>query len=140
MKALIDTNVIIDALQSRKGFNEDAEFVMLQAYEYDGYIAATSTTDIYYIQHKYYHDQEKAKDNLVKVLKLYDIIDITGTDCHNAIRSSTSDYEDAVLVESAKRNEIDCIVTRNTKDFKNSKITVYTPAEFLNILSSRRRG
>lgn len=140
MKALIDTNVIIDALQSRKDFNEDAEFVMLQAYEYDGYIAATSTTDIYYIQRRYYHDQEKAKDNLVKVLKLYDVIDITRTDCYNAIRSSVSDYEDAVLVESARRNDIDCIVTRNTKDFKNAAIPIYTPAEFLRLLRTKHKG
>ena len=134
MKALIDTNVIIDALQSRKDFNEDAEFVMLQACEYDGYIAATSITDIYYIQHRYYHNQEKAKNNLEKILKLYDVIDVTGADCHNAIRNNISDYEDAVLVESAIRNDIDCIVTRNAKDFKNSVITIYTPIEFLRLL------
>ncbi len=140
MKALIDTNVVIDALQSRKDFNEDAEFVMLQAYEYDGYLAATSTTDIYYIQHRYYHNQEKAKDNLVKVLKLYDVIDITGTDCRNAIRSNMSDYEDAVLVESARRNSIDCIVTRNSKDFKNSGIPIYTPIEFLRLLKTKHKG
>ena len=140
MKALIDTNVIIDALQSRKDFNEDAEFAMLQAYEYDGYIAATSITDIYYIQRRYYRDQEKAKDNLVKILSLYDVIDITRTDGRNAIRSSISDYEDAVLVESAIRNDIDCIVTRNTKDFKNSGITICTSTEFLRLLKTKRKG
>ena len=131
MKALIDTNVIIDALQNRKGFNEDAEFVVLQAYEYNGYIAATSITDIYYIQHKYYHNKDKARNNLKKILKLYDIMDITGPDCHNALRNGMNDYEDAILVESAKRNDIDCIVTRNAKDFKNAGIPVYTPVEFL---------
>ena len=113
---------------------------MLQAYEYDGYIAATSITDIYYIQRRYYRDQEKAKDNLVKILSLYDVIDITRTDCRNAIRSSISDYEDAVLVESAIRNDIDCIVTRNTKDFKNSGITICTSTEFLRLLKTKRKG
>ena len=52
MKALIDTNIIIDALQSRDGFAKDADFLILQAFEYSGYITATSVTDIYYIQHK----------------------------------------------------------------------------------------
>lgn len=134
MKALIDTNIIIDAFQRRKGFAEDAEFVMLQAYEYDGYIAATSATDIYYLQHRYYHDKKKAIDSLKKVFKLFDIIDITENDCRNALHSGTSDYEDAILVESVKRNDLDCIVTRNTKDFKDSGIKVYTPVEFLKLL------
>ena len=137
MRVLIDTNIIIDALQNREGFAKDSAFVVLQAYEYDGYIAATSVTDIYYIQHRYYHNKEKARKNLEKVLKLYDIIDITGIDCYSALRNGMSDYEDAVLVESAKRNKIDYIITRNTKDFKSSGISVCTPVEFLNILKSQ---
>ena len=138
MKVLIDTNVIIDALQSRKGFNEDAGFVMLRAYEYSGYIAATSVTDIYYIQHRYYHDKEKTAGNLKKIFRLYNIIDITESDCHSALQNGMSDYEDAILVESAKRNDIDCIITRNTKDFKNTGIAVYTPAEFLRLVKSKQ--
>lgn len=137
MRVLIDTNIIIDALQNRGDFARDSEFVVLQAYEYDGYITATSVTDIYYIQHRYYHDKEKARKNLEEILKLYDIIDITGIDCHSALRNGMNDYEDAIMVESAKRNGIDCIVTRNTKDFKNSSIAVYTPIEFLKILKSQ---
>lgn len=131
MSVLIDTNIIIDALQNRERFVNYSELVVLQAYEYDGYIAATSVTDIYYIQRRYYHDKEKARKNLEKVLKLYGIIDVTEIDCRNALRSDISDFEDAVLVESAKRNGIDCIVTRNAKDFKNTGIKVYTPIEFL---------
>lgn len=134
MKSLIDTNVIIDALQSRKGFAEDAFFVLLQAYEYSGFIAATSVTDIYYIQHRYYHNREKTMDCIAKLLKLYNVLDVTEADCTNAIRSGITDYEDAILVESARRNEIDCIVTRNTKDFKNSSIPVYSPVDFLRLL------
>lgn len=136
MRALIDANIIIDALQNREGFAEDSEFVVLKAYEYDGYIAATSVTDIYYIQHRYYHDKEKARKNLEKILKLYDIIDTTGIDCYSALRNGMNDFEDAVLAESAKRNDIDCIVTRDIKDFKNSGLKVYTPLEFLKVLKN----
>ena len=137
MKALIDTNVIIDALQDRDDFARDAEFVVLQAYEYEGYIAATSITDIYYIQHKFYHDKEKTKKSLKKVLKLYDIIDVTESDCRNALHSGVSDFEDAVIVEVAKRNDIDCIVTRDIKDFKTSPVPAYTPVEFLRLLRNK---
>ena len=138
MKALIDANIIIDALQHREGFTDDAELLILQAYEYDGYITTTSVTDIYYIQRKYYHDREKAIENLKKVFRLYSIIDVTETDCRNALRNGMSDYEDAIIAESVRRNGIDCIVARNTKCFKNAGIAVYTPVEFLRLLKKAK--
>lgn len=32
------------------------------------------------------------------------------------------------------RSKVDCIVTRNEKDYVNSIVTVYTPKEFVEIL------
>ena len=43
--------------------------------------------------------------------------------------------EDATLNATALRAEGDCIVTRNKKDFSNSSLPVYTPAELLDILN-----
>ena len=136
MKVLIDTNVVIDALQRRDSYAGPAELIMVQAYKYNGYIVATSATDIYYLQRKYYHDKLKAKTSLEKVLKLYEVVDVTEFDCRNALRSNIPDYEDAVLVESAVRKDMDIIITRNTKDFQNSPVPAYTPAEFLAFLAS----
>ena len=42
-----------------------------------------------------------------------------------------ADFEDAVMSESARRINADCIITRNTKDFLKSKVPAVTPAEFL---------
>ncbi len=42
------------------------------------------------------------------------------------------------MVESAIREDIDMIVTRNAKDFKNSPVKVCTPTEFLKILSNAK--
>ena len=134
MKILIDTNVIIDALQSRKGFLEDAGWMIFKSNKYDGYITANSITDIFYIQNRFYHDKAKTKQAVANLLKLFDVLDTTATDCHSAIRSNIPDFEDAVLVESAIREDMDAIVTRNTKDFKGSPVKVYTPAEFLALL------
>ncbi len=44
-------------------------------------------------------------------------------------------FEDNIQIESAKQFHLDAIITRNIKDFKNSRIPAYTPEEFLNILS-----
>ena len=38
------------------------------------------------------------------------------------------------MVETAFRSKIDCIITRNEKDYKKSRIVVYTSDEFLDNL------
>ena len=56
----------------RKEFFDDSSMVILLATEYDGFIAASSVTDIYYIEHKRNHDKEKTKvivDKLLGYLK-----------------------------------------------------------------------
>ena len=52
-------------------------------------------------------------------------------DCRRAIPSKISDYEDAVMIETALRTETDCIVTRNIRDYSKAEIPVYTPSEFI---------
>lgn len=134
MKVLVDTNVIIDGLQSRKGFLEDAGLVMLRACDYDGYIAASSVTDIFYLQRRFFHDKQQAKENLADLLRIFKVLDTTVEDCKNALRSEATDFEDAVLMESAMRAGVDAIVTRNKKDFQGSSVNVYDPVEFLRAL------
>ena len=134
MKVLVDTNVIIDGLQSRKGFLEDAGLVMLRACDYDGYIAASSVTDIFYLQRRFFHDKQQAKENLADLLRIFKVLDTTAEDCKNALRSEVADFEDAVLMESAMRAGVDAIVTRNKKDFQGSSVNVYDPVEFLRAL------
>ena len=137
MKVLIDTNVFIDFLQDRQPFANESREVIFQALNYEGYVAASNITDIYYLQYRQAHNKKKTKKDISDLLNIFEIIDTTGVDCRNALRSNMDDFEDAVLVESAKRNDIYCIVTRNVKDFKNSNVTVYTPAEFLELLRTK---
>lgn len=134
MKVLIDANVIIDSLQSREGFLEDARQVMLRACDYGGYIAASSVTDIFYLQNRFFRDKKKAKRNLADLLKIFRVLGTTEDDCKNALRSEMADFEDAVLAESAMRAGVDVVVTRNTKDFQGLPLRVCEPDEFLRML------
>jgi hypothetical protein len=48
------------------------------------------------------------------------------------LRSSHKDFEDSIQIHCASTIEkIDCIVTRNTKDFKSSEIPAYNPDEIM---------
>lgn len=133
MRALIDTCIIIDALQSRKPFCKEAQdiFLAVANKHFSGFITAKSVTDIYYLTHRHTHNDKETRMVLSKLFSLFELLDTAGMDCRKAISSDVSDYEDAVMVESALRASMDCIVTRNIKDYTKSQVFVYNPADFL---------
>lgn len=138
MRAFIDTCVVIDALQSREPFAKDAQDIFLAAANnlYLGYISAKAVTDIYYLMHRHTHDDKASRDILNKLFALFDVLDTAGIDCRKAVLSPVSDFEDAVMVETALRSEVDCIVTRNLRDFTKSPVPVYEPKAFLKLLET----
>ena len=138
MRAFIDTCVVIDALQSREPFAKDAQDIFLAAANnlYLGYISAKAVTDIYYLMHRHTHDDKASRDILNKLFALFDVLDTAGIDCRKAVLSPVSDFEDAVMVETALRSEVDCIVTRNPRDFTKSPVPVYEPKTFLKLLET----
>lgn len=133
MRGLIDTCIIIDALQSRLPFKDHAQEIFLLAAnrQFEGFITAKSSTDIYYLIHKYLHSDKETRKVLSGLYMLFDLLDTAGIDCRKAISSGMSDFEDAVMVETAIRCGMDCIVTRNVNDYEKSLIKVYQPDEFL---------
>ncbi len=49
-----------------------------------------------------------------------------------SLKSSYKDFEDAIQIISAQSiHDMDCIVTRDLKDYKNAELKVLTPDEFL---------
>ncbi len=133
MRTLIDTCVILDALQSRQPFADDAANIFISAanHSFTGYISAKAITDIYYLTHHYTHSDKTSREILNKLFTLFELDDTMGLDCRRAILAKTSDYEGAVIIETALRSEVDCIVTRNTADYTNSQVPVYSPSDFL---------
>ena len=136
MNVLIDACIIIDALQSREPFNKDAEAVFLSVANRRcvGFLTANSITDIYYLMHKALHSAEETKKGLGVLFNLFEILDTCGIDCRRALTSDISDYEDAVMIDAAARAEIDCIVTRNLKEYAGALMPVYSPAQFIKLL------
>lgn len=136
MRVLVDTCVIIDALQSRIPFAEAAQkiFIYSANEQFEGYITAKSIMDIYYLTHRLTHDDTETRRILSKLFSLFYILDTSSSDCRKALPSEIGDYEDAVMVETAIRTEMDCIVTRNIKDYAKSPVKVCEPCMFLKLL------
>lgn len=133
MRVLIDTCVIMDAVQSREPFAQDAQSILLAAANQQimGCVTAKEMTDIYYLTHRCTHDREATKTLMGRLGVLLVILDTTQSDIRRALSSDLSDFEDAVMVETALREEMDCIVTRNLPDFARSPLPVYSPCDFL---------
>ena len=70
------------------------------------------------------------------LLITFDLLDTTAYDCRRALLSDAGDYEDAVMMETAARSGMDCLVTRNVRDYQHSPVPVYTPTSFLALLSA----
>ena len=138
MRVLIDTCIIIDALQSRIPFAEAAQKIFLSSAnkKFEGYITAKSVTDIYYLTHRLTHSDMETRKILSKLFMLFHLLDTTSLDCRKAISSEMNDYEDAIMVETAVRSGMDCIVTRNIKDYTKAAVNVLDPLAFLKLLEA----
>ena len=132
MKVLFDSNVIIDALSERDDSNMYSSILFLEAVDsrvIQGYLLSKQITDIYYVLRKYMVDQDVRKDFINLLLRTFNVIDTKPDDLLNSLYVSGSDYEDDVLMYAALNNKIEGIVTNNIRDFKNSKVKVFSPEE-----------
>lgn len=52
----------------------------------------------------------------------------------DALTSPIADYEDAVMEQVAERTDMECIVTRNQKDYEAGLTQIYLPEEFVRLM------
>ncbi len=139
MRVLIDTCVIVDVLQAREPFRAEAEKIFIAAANkrIDAFITAKSVTDIYYLIHRSTHSDKETRKILSNLFVIFEVIDSAGLDCLKALSSEMTDYEDAVMTETALRTGMDWIVTRNVKDYSKSPVSVCTPNDFLSLIEQK---
>ena len=130
MKALFDTNVVLDLLLDREPFSRDAArcFSRVEAGEIEGWLCASTVTTLYYLIRKS-AGAWKARESITLLLSLFEIAPVNKIALEGALQLSFKDFEDAVLHEAARLVDADVIVTRNTADFKHSSILVLLPSE-----------
>ena len=132
MKVLIDTNIILDVLCKRPAFYEDSAkiFKLCEVKKISGVISALSIPNIAYILRKEL-DADKTREILDSLMLIFSVADLKADDLKKAADMRFKDYEDAIQSACATRIKANYIVTRNIKDFSESKVTVIKPAEFL---------
>ena len=129
----IDTDVIIDFLIDRKPHSREAAiiFTLIDHKKLKGYVSSLTFSNLYYVLRKL-ESHNKVIAKLDSLSKMVNILKVDEQIIKNAISSSFPDFEDTIQYFSAlDSKKIDVIITRNTKDFRNSAIPVMTPGDYL---------
>ncbi len=134
MRILIDTNVVLDLLQEREPFVENAArlFERIDAGEIEGFITATTITNIYYIVRKV-AGRVVAQDAIAQILSDLNICAVDLNVLEQALALNFEDFEDAVQYSCAVVHNLDAIVTRDLSGFVNAEIPVVLPENLDNI-------
>lgn len=138
-KVLIDTDVILDFFFDRKPFSDNAAKVLslCESKEITGFITSVIVSNIYYLLRKT-ASHDKVIEKLNQLISIMKVLSTDKKVIQNALNSKFKDFEDALQNFSAEQaNDIDAIITRNTKDFKNSNIGVLTPESYLKTIANR---
>lgn len=136
MKRLfLDTNIVIDLLDKRMPFCEDAAKLFAEAYYKRVQLIISPTT---YATASYLLGRHNSLEEVRGLLaNLRRLTSVSTEDEHvvdNAIASKFADFEDAIQYYSALNAKADIIITRNLKDFAESQIPVMTAEEYFESL------
>ncbi len=138
----IDTDVIVDFLTDREPFSiESAKiFSLIDQKKIKGCVSSLSFSNLYYVLRKF-GTHKKVINSLQELSEMVDIFKVDSDIIKSALTSDFKDFEDSIQYFTAlEHKKLDCIITRNIKDYKDSPLPVMTPETFLvtfeNTLSS----
>jgi predicted nucleic acid-binding protein len=135
-KILIDTDVLLDFFFDRKPFSDKSAQILsrCESGAIKGYITSVIISNVYYLLRQT-ATHEKVVTELKKLMSIIDVLITDRTMILKALNSNFRDFEDALQNFSAETSkEIDLIITRNIKDYKNSKLGVMTPEDYLKLV------
>ena len=132
MRLLIDGNILLDVLQKREPHYEDSAKIwkMCETDLAEGYVSALTFANLVYVMRKEL-SSEKIEETLKSLSLIFRFEDLKAADINAAATLQWADFEDAIQSVTAERIGANHIITRNVKDFKNSKVIAFTPSEFL---------
>lgn len=136
MVILVDTNILIDVIANREPHAGYGGKILEKCAKREvvGIIAAHSIPNLFYILRKNF-GQDERRSLLKNLCSIFRISDLNAKKILAALDNSKfSDFEDCLQEECAVEELADYIVTRNPDDFKNARVKVLEPAEFLRLL------
>lgn len=132
-KLLVDTNIVIDLLQKREEFYEEAQelFTLADKKKVKLFISSLTIANTHFLLSRYYNSNDTRKI-LAKFKVLVDVLPLDDKIIELALASDLKDFEDAIQFFTAIENNAGIIITRNKKDFRKQNIPILTAKEYLN--------
>jgi predicted nucleic acid-binding protein len=132
MRLLIDANIVLDVLQKREPYWKDSSVIwkLCETEQAEGYISTLTFANLMYVMRREL-DPAQIRDVLDKLRLIFRFADFTAADMEKAAEMGWDDFEDAIQAATAERIMADSIITRNVRDFRNSKVIAFTPSEFI---------
>ena len=130
-KIFVDTNILVDLIADRRQISKFAIDLFSKAEKGDIklYCSSHSIATTHYILKKYL-DEKSLRDVLNNLLDYLNVVSIDTEILRKGLRSKHKDFEDALqIIAASSIPKIDCIVTRNVKDFRGSEIAILAPDE-----------
>ena len=132
MRLLIDANIVLDVLQKREPYWKDSSVIwkLCETEQVEGYISTLTFANLMYVMRREL-DPAQIRDVLDKLRLIFRFADFTAADLEKAAEMGWDDFEDAIQAAAAERIMADSIITRNVRDFRNSKVIAFTPSEYI---------
>lgn len=137
MRALLDTNVIIDLFTCRPPEGEAAVKlrVMQEIGDIELWVSAKSFADIFYVMLKD-NKSEDIQQTLLQSLEYLDVCSVDAADIREACERSWPDFEDCLVDVCAEKVKADYLLTRDRKGFAKSRQAVFSPKELFDSLET----
>ena len=132
-RIFLDTNFLMDYLV-RPDYYEKASLVLKEGSRkgYKFCISFLTVANFAYINRKMPADLRDAMLN--GIIEAFEIVANIPGHLLEAMKMNAQDFEDAIQYQTALSSKCEGIITRNGKDFKFSKLPVYTPERCLEII------
>ena len=118
MKVFLDTNILLDLLLERDGYEDSAAlFQMQEEGRLHMCVSLLTMFNVAYVYKKTV-GQDIAIANLKYLSSLVDVLPMTGEQLQQAMMLVGRDFEDVLQAVCAAEGGCDYLVTRNGKDYK----------------------
>ena len=127
----VDTNIIVDLIADRQPFSKFAInlFSKAEIRKINLFTSSHSIATTHFLLKKYIGEND-LRGIIYNLLDYLTVIPVDLETIKRGLRSKHKDFEDAIqMICAYSVPGMDCIVTRNIKDFSNCEIPVLTPDE-----------
>ena len=132
IRALLDTNVILDALLAREPVGGQVRAVW-EAHEdgrFTGYICAITSPTVFYVARKAVGKPQAFKMT-GDLAETFEVCAVDKNILQSAMSLEMTDFEDAIQSACALAAGLDFIIISDLKDFKKSPVKAVSPVEFM---------